>query len=272
MFEEIQNTIIEYFSNSETWLNIMFVMLQIILIVIASQMAQKVIKKTAQHMSMQRRKKSLKLDSRRRKTISRLISNVVTYTINFITVLLILDLLGFELLPLIAGAGIVGLAIGFGAQHLVKDVITGFFIIFEDQFAVGDIIQSGAVKGTVEEIGIRTTKIKTWDGELHIIPNGSIERVTNFSIYNSVLDLDITISSGNDLDMAIKIITESVQEVYVANDNMLKEPNILGVQAINGSHVVIRITAECIPNTHDDAARKLRAHIKQALDSNNISY
>ena len=87
---------------------------------------------------------------------------------------------------MLAGAGIVGLAVGFGAQSLVKDVITGFFIVFEDQFAVGDQVQIGQSNGVVEEIGLRTTKVKSYTGELHIIPNGNILEVINYSIYNSI--------------------------------------------------------------------------------------
>ena len=108
--------------------------------------------------------------------------------------MLILGQVGLNLGPLLAGAGVLGLAIGFGAQSLVKDVITGFFIIFEDQFGVGDVIQIDQFKGTVEEIGIRVTRIKSWTGEVHIIPNGNIKQVTNFSTYNSIAVVDVSIA------------------------------------------------------------------------------
>ncbi len=116
----------------------------------------------------------------------RLLQNVFSYAIYFVAGVMILETLSVDVRGLLAGAGIVGLAVGFGAQNLVKDIITGFFIIFEDQFSVGDYVRVGTFEGTVEEIGLRTTKIKSWTGEINILPNGSIVEVTNFSLHNSV--------------------------------------------------------------------------------------
>ena len=110
--------------------------------------------------------------------------------------MMILEYCGIPIKGLLAGAGILGLAVGFGAQSLVKDIISGFFIIFEDQFSVGDYIKINPFEGEVLEIGLRTTKLKSKIGELHVIPNGSIIQVTNFSILNSVSIVDVTIPNN----------------------------------------------------------------------------
>ncbi len=103
-----------------------------------------------------------------------------------------------------------GLAIGFGAQSLVKDIITGFFIVLEDQFAVGDVIQTGQFKGTVDMIGLRTTRIQSWTGEVHIIPNGMINEVTNFSVNNSIAVVDISIAFEEEVDRALDVIRHTM--------------------------------------------------------------
>jgi small-conductance mechanosensitive channel len=174
--------------------------IKIIIIYIAARLIIRITDKMIEHMLAAKYRGPIKFDPRRANTIGKLIHNLISYTVNFISVLLILGELGVNLGPLLAGAGVLGLAIGFGAQSLVKDVITGFFIIFEDQFGVGDVIQIDQFKGTVEEIGIRVTRVKSWTGEVHIIPNGNIKQVTNFSVYNSLAVLDISIAYEADVD------------------------------------------------------------------------
>src|SRR5699024_5251174 len=99
--------------------------------------------------------------------------------------------LGLPIGSLLAGAGVAGLAIGFGAQNLVRDVISGFFIVFEDQFSIGDYVEVSGAEGTVEEIGLRTTKVQSWTGEQNVIPNGNITQVINYSIHNGLAIVDI---------------------------------------------------------------------------------
>jgi len=209
-------------------------------------------------------------NARRRQTLIRLASNVVTYTVNFLVILLILEQLGFSLMPLLAGAGVVGLAIGFGAQNLVRDVITGFFILFEDQFGVGDVIQTGNFKGTVEEIGLRSTRIRSWSGETHIIPNGKIESVTNFSQHNAVL-LDVSVPYQADIDEAVQVIRGTIHQAHERCDALLREPEVLGVQSLEESSAVIRIFAVCAPNRHFAAAKRLQDDVRSALGEAGIN-
>ncbi|WJH36214.1 mechanosensitive ion channel family protein [Paenibacillus sp. CC-CFT747] len=185
--------------------------------------------------------------------------------VNFITILLVVSQLGFNLGPLLAGAGVLGLAIGFGAQSMVKDVITGFFIIFEDQFAVGDTIQTGAFKGTVEAIGLRVTTLRTWTGEVHIIPNGTIAAVTNFSVHNSLAVIDISFSYEDDMEKTQQVLKGILHNLHEAHENIVKEPEILGIQTLGDSNFTLRIAAECKPNTQGTVTRVLNEGIKKAL-------
>jgi moderate conductance mechanosensitive channel len=265
-FDVVKDRIVGYITDPEVWANLSISFLYIMIILLASRIVLRLANRAFEHMMLVREKSVLKIDVRRTKTIGRLIRNIVTYTVNFITILLILSQIGLKLGPLLAGAGVVGLAIGFGAQSLVKDVITGFFIIFEDQFGVGDVIQTNNVKGTVEEIGLRITRIRSWTGEVHVIPNGSITQVTNFSLNNSVAVVDVSVANEMDMDAATSVIKNTVHEMYQTSEHIVKEPEVLGVQTLGKSEVIIRVTAECKPNMNSVVVREMNAKLKKALD------
>lgn len=256
----------KYFTDPALWGHILFVIVKIALICIAGRIVIKIMNTALQHMMQEREKNLLKINQRRTKTIGRLLGNVVKYAVYFIVFLLALNQVGVNLAPLIAGAGVVGLAIGFGAQSLVKDVITGFFIIFEDQFAVGDVVQIGKYQGTVEEIGLRITRLKSWTGEVHIIPNGSITDVTNYSINNSIAVVDVPVSNEIGIEQALQTLKEVALKVHETTDETVKEPQILGVQSLGNSDTVIRLIAECRPNTSGIVVRKFNQEIKAAFD------
>lgn len=268
--ENLKEQVVNYVSNPAVWTNIVFTIIKIVFVFIAGRIVIKIANKALEHMLVEREKSPLKFDTRRTKTIGKLMGNIVKYVVNFIMILMILNQFGIRLEPLLAGAGVVGLAVGFGAQSLVKDVITGFFIIFEDQFAVGDVIQTGTFKGTVEEIGLRVTRIRSWTGEVHYIPNGTITQVTNFSVNNSVAVVDVTIAYEEDIDKAIQVMKETVQKNYEHNLNMVKEPEVLGVQSLVGANITLRTTVECKPNMHPVVARELYADLKKAFDAHGI--
>ncbi|KAI7262573.1 hypothetical protein KC345_g9394 [Hortaea werneckii] len=179
---------------------------------------------------------------------------------------MILSVFQFDLKPLLAGAGVVGLAIGFGAQSLVKDVITGFFIIFEDQFAVGDVIQTGTYKGTVEMIGLRTTRLLSSTGEVHIIPNGTIVNVTNYSLANALAVVDVPVKIERGLEATLALIGEALKGIEERNPSVIAYPNVLGIQSMSTSEYVIRVAANCLPNARDSAERQIQKDIKQALE------
>ncbi|MNX62515.1 putative MscS family protein YkuT [compost metagenome] len=145
-------------------------------------------------------------------------------------------------------------------------MITGFFIILEDQFAVGDVIQTGTLKGTVEIIGLRTTRLVSWTGEVHIIPNGMITNVTNYSLNNALAVVDIPISNKRKLDDSLDILRKSMNELKENTEALAKVPNVLGVQSITTSEYVVRIAAECLPGKRSEVEREIQTYAKEALD------
>lgn len=269
-FEDLMHWIREHISKPEIIASVFWIIIKIVLIYLIARVIIKIADKTIAHMVVAREKSPLNIDRRRSNTISILIHNLIAYTVNLVAIMLILGQVGLNLGPLLAGAGVLGLAIGFGAQSLVKDVITGFFIIFEDQFGVGDVIQIDQFKGTVEEIGIRVTRIKSWTGEVHIIPNGNIKQVTNFSTYNSIAIVDVGISYDVDIDRAMDVLREVVAQVHANTEKIVKEPEVLGVQMLGNSELKIRVIAECKPNSQGEVGRILNAEIKKHLDASGI--
>ena len=252
----------------EQWQAIGGMLLKIVVILIVSRLLIWLIHKAITVSIINARPARLQLQERRMVTVGKLLKNVTSYAVHFITLLLVLGTFGIDLAPLLAGAGVVGLAIGFGAQSLVKDVITGFFIILEDQFAVGDVIQTGDYKGTVEVIGLRTTRIQSLTGEVYIVPNGSIVAVTNFSLRNSLAVVDISVKTEEGDNRAIEIISGTLASLK--DENLVRQPEILGVQALSPDETTLRVIAECRPNTQTLVTRRLNAEIKLALDREGI--
>ncbi|MED1864996.1 mechanosensitive ion channel family protein [Fictibacillus nanhaiensis] len=254
------------FSDKEWWTGIATTSLKIVGIIILAIIFKYIVKAAIANIFKVRLKSPLRLSERRENTLFRLLDNVASYVIYFVAILTVLTEFGVDIKAILAGAGVVGLAIGFGAQSLVKDIITGFFIIFENQFSVGDTVRITNFEGTVEEIGLRTTKIKSWTGELHILPNSSITEVTNFSVHNSIAVVDLSIAYEEDIDKAQNIIQDVVKNAKPNYPEMVKEPEVLGVQMLGASEVVIRVTAEVLPMTHFKIARELRKTLKHELE------
>lgn len=269
-WDQIKQETWDYIVSPANWTTWLTIAIKVLVIYIAGRIVTAITRRAVAHMVREREKSPIKFDPRRTKTIGRLVGNVITYTVNFFMIILILSQFGFNLGPILAGAGVLGLAIGFGAQSLVKDVITGFFIIFEDQFAVGDVIQTGANKGTVEEIGIRVTRLRSASGEVHIIPNGLITQVTNFSTHNSLAIVDVTVAYEADLEKAMTITKDTAKEVYNNSDLLVKEPAILGVQAVTNTDVTLRITAECRPNAQPEVIRLLNMELMRSLEQHGL--
>lgn len=255
-------------TNDEMWRAVGITVLRIAIILVISRIVMWLVHKTIDRIVLERADKHQANQARRMTTVGKLLKNVISYLIYFIVFMLVLSEFGIDLGPLLAGAGVVGIAIGFGAQSLVKDILTGFFIILEDQFAVGDVIQTGQFKGTVEVIGLRTTKILSWTGEVHIVPNGMINEVTNFSVNNSLAVVDILVAYEADVEKAMDIITRTMNELQ--HENLVKEPEVLGVQLMSATSVTIRVIAECQPNTHHAVARLMNKKMKEAFDRNGI--
>ncbi|MED1202716.1 mechanosensitive ion channel family protein [Heyndrickxia acidicola] len=244
--------------------------LKVFIVIALTSVVVKIGKAALHNIFKIRSKAPLQLSERREKTLLRLLENVLTYVVYFISLVTILSLMSIDVKGLLAGAGIIGLAVGFGAQSLVKDIISGFFIIFEDQFSVGDYVGIGNFLGTVEQIGLRTTKILSWTGEVHIIPNGHITEVTNYSMHNSVGVVDIHIPYEEDIKKAEAVIQEMLIPYAEEYEEITKAPELLGVNELGTSYITLRVVVETLPMSHWSIARKLRKSIKMALDENGI--
>ncbi len=255
--------------DTQMWTNAATVLGRILLIILVSRIALYVLNRFIDHVTSERETARLKLRTRRVQTLGRLLKNTAGYTVNFIVILLVLGEFNIQVAPLLAGAGVIGLAIGFGAQSLVKDIITGFFIILEDQFAVGDVVQTGNFKGTVEMIGLRATRIKSWTGEIHIIPNGSIVEVTNFSVNNAIAVVDVNIAYDEQVAQAMDIVRGVLAKIE--DPNIVNVPELLGVQSMTATEITLRVTVECRPNTQAAVTRKINAEIKRVFEANGVA-
>jgi len=262
--------IIDKFQNEDTWMSLGAGLIKIIAIIVIAKIIIRIGRVTIHNIFKIRNFTPLNTSERRDETLAKLLDNVLSYVIYFIAIMMILTVLGIDVKALLAGAGIVGLAVGFGAQNLVKDIISGFFIIFEDQFSVGDHIRVGEFEGNVESIGLRTTKIKSWTGELHILPNGNITEVTNFSVNNSLAIVDVPISYGEDIEKAEKVIEELLGKMPEQYEDLTQVPELLGIQTMGPTEVVLRIVAETPPMKQAGIARAIRKDIKLLLDEHGI--
>ncbi|MFC0189340.1 mechanosensitive ion channel family protein [Fictibacillus aquaticus] len=203
-------------------------------------------------------------------TLQKLVLNLFSYLLIFIFAGIIFDLFGLDIKTLIAGAGILGLAIGFGAQGLVSDIVTGFFVLLEKQMDVGDFVTMGNVSGIVEEVGLRTTHIRAFDGTLFYVPNREISTVANHSRGNMQALVDIGIAYEENIDEALEVIRSACENVKDVNDKIIEGPNVLGVQSFGSSEVVIRILAKTVNMEQWGVERALRKAIKEALDEADI--
>ncbi|MBG9587959.1 mechanosensitive ion channel family protein [Cytobacillus firmus] len=268
--EKMINGMIDKISNEETWITIGEGIFKVMAILIVTSILIRIGKLAIRNLFKVRTPSRLRISERREATLLKLLENMLTYVVFFVAAIMILSVLTIDVKALLAGAGIVGLAVGFGAQSLVKDIITGFFIIFEDQFSVGDYIRIDQFEGTVEEIGLRTTKIKNWTGEVHILPNGSIMQVTNFSLNNSVAFVDVSIAYEGDIVKVEQVLQELFEKLPEKYEDMVKPPEILGIQNMAAADVMLRVVSETLPMRHFYIARQLRKEIKLCLDEHGI--
>lgn len=181
--------------------------------------------------------------------------------------------LGINLGPLIAGAGIVGVALGFGAQTIVRDFLAGLFILVEDQYGVGDVVDVGEATGVIEEVQMRITKIRAVDGTLWYVPNGVITRVGNLSHVWSRAVMDIEVAYDTDLDRAGEIIKRTADELWqeeIEGSTIIGEPELWGVEAFGANSIVIRLVARTDPGEQWAVSRELRRRLKVAFEEAGI--
>lgn len=186
---------------------------------------------------------------------------------------MILRELGLDITPLLAGAGVLGLAIGFGAQNLIRDFLAGFFILLENQFRTGDVIKIKEHAGLVEDFNLRRTVLRDLEGAVHIIPNGEITTVTNLSYGWSRVVLDIGVAYKENLDNvfeALKKAAEELKKESVVKQFITEEVQILGVEKFEDSGVTVRLIVKTLPLKQWDVAREFRKKIKEVFDEEKI--
>lgn len=246
--------------------NICLIVLKVIAVIVAARLAVRLARLAITQFFSRRKIKNGLIQDRRAKTMESLIGNAVSYLVFFLAGIIVLEIFNVNTSTILASAGILGLAVGFGAQSLVKDVIGGFFIIFEDQFAVGDYVEAGGVTGTVEAIGLRSCKIRKWTGHLHIIPNGSITQVTNYNRGNMLAVADVGIAYEENIDRAMEILRQECAAAYREIPAIVGEPSVQGVTMLGDLSVTIRAIAPVQAGSQWAVERELRRRFKNALD------
>lgn len=255
-----------YFNWQQMGFAVLSKVLYIVVILVVARVVYGLLIYLLRRMLVDRKGKHL-LDERKANTLFSLIRSMLFYVITFTVVLHTLKrLFNFDTGTLLASASVLGVALGFGAQSLVKDIIGGFFILFEDQFSVGELVKTGEFLGTVEETGIRATHIRAWGGELHIIPNGSITAVTNFSRGKMLARVEIQIPYDEDLDRAMAVMSAVCEEVSEEfGDKIIEAPTVQGVTQFGERNVVLRVIAFTQPSEQWSLERELRRRIHSAF-------
>ena len=209
----------------------------------------------------------------RAETVGSLLRSVTSLVIGVLALMLVLEEVGFELGPFIAGAGIVGVALGFGAQNLVKDYLSGIFMILEDQYGVGDVVDLGSASGTVESVGLRITRLRDGNGTLWYARNGEVLRVGNHSQGFAQVTVDLPVPYGSDVDAAGEAMLAAANELVAEDefaDAVIEEPQLLGVEQIDVDKVVLRLTVKVGPPDQWRVARALRQRMADRLDQNGV--
>ncbi|EUJ39101.1 mechanosensitive ion channel family protein [Brochothrix campestris] len=237
----------------------------VILYYIVRKIGQKIIRKI--FISYSKREN---VSENRSKTLFNLIDNAFRYILIFILTVNILSTFNVDVRAIIASAGIVGLAVAFGAQGLVSDVVTGFFILLERQLDVGDNITIGAVKGTVELLGLRTTQIRDLNGTLHFIPNREIIVVSNHSRGNMLALVEIQINPNEDIDKAIALIEETTRAFTRDNPNIVDTPIVSGVTGYANGNFVVTISTHTLNGTQLLVSNELYQKIYLAFQENEL--
>ena len=211
--------------------------------------------------------------AQRAETVAALLRSVASMVIWVMAFFTALSQLSIELGPLLAGASIAGVAISFGAQHLVRDFLAGVFVLLEDQYGVGDVIDAGAATGRVEAVTLRSTQVRDLRGTLWHVPNGELKRVGNFSQGWSQAVLDVEVAEDADLAATTRAIEKAARDLMDDPDlgpRIMDEPQVWGVERIGDGAVAIRLVVRTSPRARWRVERELRARVKTALQKRNV--
>jgi len=212
-------------------------------------------------------------EKKRENTLIRIFSGIIKTVIFSIAIMMILSEFGLKIGPILAGAGIVGLAVGFGGQYLIRDIISGLFIIIENQYRVGDVVNFDGVKGTVEDISLRVTILRDIDGTVHHVPHGQIKIVSNTSKYFARVNINLAVAYDSDIEKVISVINKVGEEL--ADDTFWKEyiikaPQYLRIEDFADSAIIFKVLGETQALKQADVAGEFRKRIKTAFDKEGI--
>ena len=205
----------------------------------------------------------------RAETMGSVLRSIVSFAVFTVAALMVLSELGLDVAPLIASAGIAGIALGFGAQNLVKDFLTGVFMLLEDQYGVGDVIDVGEATGSVEAVGLRTTRLRDIDGVVWYVRNGEILRVGNKSQGWARAVVDVPVAYGEDIARVRTVLQQVAEEMWTDADLghvVLEPPEVWGVEALSPDAVLVRVVVKTAPLEQWRVARELRQRVKAAFD------
>jgi small-conductance mechanosensitive channel len=211
--------------------------------------------------------------AKRTKTLSDLLQNVASLAIIVIATLTILQELNFNIMPILTGAGILGLAVGFGAQTLVKDVISGFFLILENQVRVGDVVKINGTGGMVEAINLRTIVLRDQAGAVHVFPCGGVTTIANMSKDYSYALLDVSVPQKHDIDEVITILertADTMREIPEYGAQILAPLDVIGVESLSPTTVTIRVRLRTLPLRQWDIASEYRRRLKKSFEASEI--
>jgi small conductance mechanosensitive channel len=212
-------------------------------------------------------------EKKREDTLIRIFTGGTRIVLLLMAILMILQEIGLEIGPILAGAGIVGLALGFGGQYLIRDIITGLFVILENQYRIGDVVNIDTTGGLVEDISLRKTTLRDLNGTVHHIPHGEIKRVSNLSKKYARVNLDVGISYSSDLEQVIKVINKTGNELAEDprfRDVIISPPQFLRVDDFADSAIIVKILGDTKPLKQWEVTGELRKRIKIAFDEEGI--
>ena len=247
---------------------------KIVLVLIGSYILTKILRAVARKSAdLQVRKLAPGVRVQQVRTVTSVLTSVGVFVIFFVATLEVLSLLGLNLGPMLASAGIAGLAIGFGAQTLVHDFINGFFILLENQYDIGDTVRIAGVKGTVERMSLRNTVLRDEDGTLHIVPNSSIQIVSNATRDWSQLTMRVVVAYSEPSDKIVRLLNEVGEEVRhdpAYSDEIVSDIQVPGIDRVGNGEAEYLMLIKTRPNKQYAVSREVRRRIKECFEKNNV--
>lgn len=269
--EKILDPIFNFFASDKFYLPIIYIIVGIITYVIICFFINRISKVNIGKLKGKKATNTyIVAIDKRKMTIVSLIKNVVKYMIAIIIIIAILSLYGVDTTSIIASIGIVGVVLGLACQDIAKDFLSGVFLIFDNAYAVGDYVEINGFTGEVISLGLKTTKIKAYTGEVKIISNSAFTEVTNYNLKQSKLVIDIPLSYDCDIEKVEKVLNDLVPEIKAIPD-VRKEVELLGIERFESSSIIYRIAIDCSPMSQYGVNRAVLRLIKLTFDKNKIT-